>query len=246
MFDTLHAKSDPHPSPGGLADPEDDPRTTWDFSTASAGSEKKKKKKTKSRCLRTLAGVKGHLLTAWALALSLGGATEGHQYLFTHTVRLVLRLAALLHHTAAAAATGRDATGGVSQLFDAFLTFLPWDALHPSGAQSRLGSVVELTRKLAHLLASPPPDVWPGGDSGSRFSSQSITGALCVVRQAADGLDRAYTLQQRRVWASAAQGSGEELRCSDVYRVPLLQDVTEGRAGFTNQSLPVPQRPSSR
>ena len=251
MFDTLHARPDGGPagSPGGLADPENDPTTTWDFSSAT-GSEKKKKKTS----LRTLGGVKVHLLTAWALGLSVGGASEEHQYLLTHTVRLVLRLAALLHYTTSTAA-GHSGTGGVcgssrvSQLFSAFLVFLSWDAFH-TGGQSRLGSVVELTQKLAHLLLSPLPDALPRGRSGSRLSSQSMSSALLVVRQAAGSLDHAYTLQQRQVWASAPQGSDTdrptELWSSDVYRVPLLQDLNEGRSAFNSQSLPMPQRPSSR
>ncbi|CAL8321801.1 unnamed protein product [Lota lota] len=209
MFDTLHARSDPQlaGSPGGPADPEDDQRTTWDFSSAT-GSEKKS-----SWSLRTLVGVKVHLLTAWALGLSLGGAAEEHQYLLTLTVRFVLRLAALLHYTASTTASaGHTGTinicssSRVSQLFSAFLVFLSWDAFHP-GAQSRLGSVVELTQKLAHLLLSPLPDALPRGRSGSQLSSQSISSTLRVVRQASDSLDHAYILQQRQVWASAPQES---------------------------------------
>jgi hypothetical protein len=246
MFDTLHARPRPHSTGSfeGPADPQDDPPATWDSFSATCEKEKKT-----SWSMRTLGGVKVHLLTAWALGLSLGGASEEHQYLLTHTVRLVLRLAALLHYTASTtSSTGVCGSSRVSQLFSAFLVFLSWDAFHPGG-QSRLASVVELTHKLAHLLLSPLPDAWPKGRSGSQFSSQSISSALRVVRQGADSLDHAYTLQQRQVWASAPQGSGKdrptELWSSDVYRVPLLQDLNEGGTEFS-QSLPVPQRPSSR
>ncbi|KAJ3604992.1 hypothetical protein NHX12_027043 [Muraenolepis orangiensis] len=248
MFDTLHARWDTlsPAGPGGPADPgEDDLRMTRDFFSSTGDSEKNKKMSRSSRVLRR---VKGHLLSAWALGLSLGASAEERRHLLlTHAVRGVLRLAALLHYTAGTAGK-RNISGGSdpSQLFDAFLVFLPWDAFRPAG-QSCLGPVVELTQKLVRLLLSPlPGSSLPRGRCGSPLSSQSIASALRLVQQAADSLDHTYTLQQRHVWASS-QDEPAHLWTSDVYHVPLLQALDQGRCGLSGQlSLPVPQRPSSR
>jgi len=271
MFDTLHARPDPHPGvpggPGVLVDPEDDQKTTWDFFSAADSSEKKMKKKKKAALLslRTLRKVRGHVLGAWALGLSLGEPAEEYQALLVHTVRCVLRLAALLHYTASVAATGKknvslgDGGGSrVSQLFGAFLVFLSWDAVRCGRRTSRLASVVELTQGLTQLLLSPLPPTGPPHLPRNPLTSQSIAAALRVVRQAGDSLDHTYTLQQRHVWTAAnppaPQGSSQEdkpsllllLWSSDVYRVPLLQDLRSGRSRRTIQSVPPPQRPSSR
>ncbi|XP_054613801.1 ciliogenesis and planar polarity effector 1 isoform X2 [Dunckerocampus dactyliophorus] len=218
MFDTLHAL-DPKlvPSPVPEEDSED----------------------ITQRFQHELAKIQNGLLTAWALCMSLGNAVENRAHLLKYTVYLIAQLSAFLHLIPSADVhSGKSSSLGSSWLFQllkTLLSFLPWD--HSSAPHS-LGLVVELSKQLVHLLLGSQAEACPTG------RSDILRRAVLILNLVSDSLDRAYSLQQRSVWASEEKDS--QIVSSDVYHVPLLQDDREDKCRVVHQGLPVPQRPSSR
>lgn len=230
MFDTLHALLEPQTGRGAAADP----KCERNF----VDSERKT-----PALLRELGQIQGSLLTAWALGLSLGSTVAKRGHLLKHTLRCVLRFAALLHLIPNSAVHAKNKNISVSacmlHLLKTLLSFLPWDTTGSDGLNC-LGLVVELSKQLVCMLLSPGPESYQSGYG--QVSSQSLSTALLILQLTSDSLNYTYSLQQRTVWTSSQQDS---LQPSDIYHVPLLQDKEE-KPCFVHQALPVPQRPSSR
>uniref|UniRef100_A0A3B5A294 Ciliogenesis and planar polarity effector 1 n=1 Tax=Stegastes partitus TaxID=144197 RepID=A0A3B5A294_9TELE len=193
---------------------------------------------------RRLGKIQSRLLTAWAFGLSLGNAVEHRARLLKHTLRCVVRFAALLHlMPSSAVQTGEKS---LLHLIKALLSFLPWDST-PSEGPRCLGLMVEFSKRIVRLLLTPHPDSYQTSDC--HLSSQSLSRVMFVLQLVSDSLDHTYSLQLRTVWSSAEKENPSQppqLLPSDVYYVPLLQDEKEEKSSFVQQASPVPQRPSSR
>lgn len=230
MFDTLHALD----TQTGLV-------TNPDFEEDFEETERKT-----SLLHRELGRIQTKLLTAWAFGMSLGNAVENRTCLLKHTLYCVVRFAALLHLTPRP--VGHTGEKSISvcllNLLKALLSFLPWDSPHSDGPCC-LGLVVELSKRLVHLLLSPQPESRLTGHCLS-LSSHGLSSVLRILGLLSDSLDHAYSLEQRTVWCSAEKGPLSKLWPSDVHYVPLLQDDRVGKSSFVHQARPVPQRPSSR
>ncbi|XP_061731707.1 ciliogenesis and planar polarity effector 1 isoform X1 [Nerophis ophidion] len=179
--------------------------------------------------------IQNGLLTAWALCMSLGAALENRAHLLKYAIYRLAQLAAFLHLIPSSDVRSGKGSSWLLQLLKTILSFLPWD--HSGGPQA-LGLVVELSRQLVHLLLGPQSEFCPA----SRL--ESLCRAVLILNLVSDSLDRAYSLQQRSVWASAEKDP--QIASSDVYHVPLLQEGKEKERGVARQGLPVPHRPSSR
>ncbi|XP_008284693.1 uncharacterized protein C5orf42 [Stegastes partitus] len=225
MFDTLHAL-DTHTDPS--------PDYERDFVETDR----------KTPLHRRLGKIQSRLLTAWAFGLSLGNAVEHRARLLKHTLRCVVRFAALLHlMPSSAVQTGEKS---LLHLIKALLSFLPWDST-PSEGPRCLGLMVEFSKRIVRLLLTPHPDSYQTSDC--HLSSQSLSRVMFVLQLVSDSLDHTYSLQLRTVWSSAEKENPSQppqLLPSDVYYVPLLQDEKEEKSSFVQQASPVPQRPSSR
>ncbi|KAM3874280.1 ciliogenesis and planar polarity effector 1 [Diretmus argenteus] len=238
MFDTLHARLDTQTGPAPVTDPHE--KTHVD-------SERKT-----PTLLRELGRIQGSLLKAWALGVSLGSTVEQRERLLKYTLHCVVRFAALLRLIPSSRVDTVKKNSSFSSrllhLLKALLSFLPWDATHTAGPGC-LGLVIELSKRLVHLLLSPHPESYQTDHSNCQLSSQSLSTALLILQLASDSLDHTYSLQQRTVWASTQQESLSQpphLSPTDVYYVPLLQHEKKGKPIFAHQALSVPQRPSSR
>ncbi|XP_042251450.1 ciliogenesis and planar polarity effector 1 isoform X3 [Thunnus maccoyii] len=230
MFDTLHALDI---NTGLVPSPDHE----MDF----AETERKT-----SLLHRELGKIQSRLLTAWAFSMSLGNTVENKSCLLKHTLYCVVRLAALLHLIPGSTVNAGKRNTSVStcllHLLKALLSFLPWDSAHSDGPCC-LGLVVELSKRLVHLLLGPQPEFYQTGHC--QLSSHSLSTALLILQLVSDSLDHTYSLQQRGVWSSAENQPLHQWP-SDVHCVPLLQNEKEEISSFVYQAQPVPQRPSSR
>eukprot|EP00064_Thunnus_orientalis_P007705 superscaffoldBa00000871_g7727 len=195
---------------------------------------------------RELGKIQSRLLTAWAFSMSLGNTVENKSCLLKHTLYCVVRFAALLHLIPGSTVNTGKRNTSVStcllHLLKALLSFLPWDSAHSDGPCC-LGLVVELSKRLVHLLLGPQPEFYQTGHC--QLSSHSLSTALLILQLVSDSLDHTYSLQQRTVWSSAENQPLHHWP-SDVHCVPLLQNEKEEVSNFVYQAQPVPQRPSSR
>ncbi|XP_027137955.1 ciliogenesis and planar polarity effector 1 isoform X4 [Larimichthys crocea] len=236
MFDTLHAL-DTQADTGLVTSP----KYETDFV----------EKQRKSPLLnRELGKIQSKLLTAWAFGMSLGNTVENRTRLLKHTLYCVVRFAALLHlipTPSSAVHTGKkniSVSTRLLHLLKAIISFLPWDGTHSDGPRC-LGLVVELSKRLIHLLLNPHPESHQIGHC--QLSSHRLSTVLLILQEVSDSLDHTYSLQQRTVWSSAEKESQPpRLWTSDEHNVPLLQDKDEEKSSFIHQAQPVPQRPSSR
>ncbi len=196
---------------------------------------------------RELGKIQSKLLTAWAFGMSLGNAVENRNRLLKHTIYCVVRFAALLcliPNSVGHTRKKSSVRNRLLQLLKALLSFLPWDVTHSDG-QLCLGLMVELSKRLIHLLLTPHPDSHQTGYC--QLSCHSLSTVLHVLQQVSDCLDHTYSLQQRTVWSSAEKESQQpQLWPSDVHNVHLLHTKKEEKSTFVCQAHPVPQRPSSR
>lgn len=197
-----------------------------------------------------LGKIQSKLLTAWAFGMSLGNTVEHRTRLLKQTLYYVVRLAALLHLIPTSIVHSGKKSTLVStyllQLLKALLTFLPWDSTHSDGPRC-LGLLVDLCKRLVHLLLSPLPKSYQTGHC--QLSSQSLATALFALQLVSDSLDRTYSLQQRTFWSSVEKESlsqTPQVWSSDVHYVPLLQNDKEDKPSSLHQTQPCPQRPSSR
>ncbi|KAG7498681.1 cilioproteinsis and planar polarity effector 1 isoform X1 [Solea senegalensis] len=188
---------------------------------------------------RELGKIQSRLLTAWAFSMSLGSAVEHRAHLLKHTVFYVVRFAALLHLIPSK--TNTSVSTRLLHLIKALLSFLPWDNTHSDGTRC-LGLVVELSKRLVHLLMTPHPTSYQSGHY--QLSSQSLSTILHILQLVSNSLDNAYSLQQRTIWSSAEKESLSQP--SDVHHVPMLRDEKEKKLTSLNNGQPIPQRPSSR
>ncbi|XP_062290536.1 ciliogenesis and planar polarity effector 1 [Scomber scombrus] len=195
---------------------------------------------------RELGKIQSRLLTAWAFSMSLGDTVENKAYLLKHILNCVVRLAALLHLIpSSTVSTGKINTSDSTcllHLLKSLLSFLPWDRANSDGPHC-LGLMVELSKRMVHLLLSPHPESYQTGHSA--LSSHSLSTVLLILQLVSDSLDQTYSLHQRTVWSSAENQPPHQWP-SDVHCVPLLQDEKEEISSFVYQARPVPQRPSSR
>ncbi|KAL0965668.1 hypothetical protein UPYG_G00284190 [Umbra pygmaea] len=213
MFDTQHALPDtlvdrgPHPDPDA----------------SSAKSEGRHPALTPE-----LRVVRGCLLTAWGLAVSLGDAVEQREQMLMFTAHCAVRLVAVLRLTTGShpgrtkKRTAAPFSSLLLHLLGNLLSFLPWDGPH-TGGRSGLGAAVELTGQLVGLLLSSPP-----GQSSSKASSQTLSTALRLLQLVSQTLDHTYSLRQKHPGA-------------DVYEVTFLKEDCGPL-----EDVPPPQRPSSR
>uniref|UniRef100_A0A7N8WQ10 Ciliogenesis and planar polarity effector 1 n=1 Tax=Mastacembelus armatus TaxID=205130 RepID=A0A7N8WQ10_9TELE len=196
-----------------------------------------------------LGKIQTKLLTAWAFGMSLGNAVEHRIRLLKHNLYCVVRFAALLHLIPSSVVHAGKKNNSVStcllRLLKALLALLPWDCTHSDGPPC-LGLMVELCKKLVHLMLTPCPE----SDQVNHYelSSQTLSTSLVILQLVSDSLDHTYSLQQSAFWSSAENGSlsqPPQLWPSDVHHVPLLQDEKEEKPSFLHQTQPVPQRPSN-
>lgn len=227
MFDTLHAMETCN-DPAFLVDP-----NYKDFVESESIPLQQELGKIQSR-----------LLTAWAFGMSLGNAVEHRVSLMKHTLRCVIRFAALLHLLPSSMVhTGRKnhpTFACLLHLIKSILSFLPWDRTS-SGELCCLGLLVEFSKCTAHLLLTPHPDSYLTGHC--LVSSQSLSRIIKVLQLVTDSLDRAYSLQPSEEEVTLSQ---PHVWPSDVYRVQLLQNENTENSISTHQALPGPHRPSSR
>ncbi|CAK6959484.1 ciliogenesis and planar polarity effector 1 [Scomber scombrus] len=192
---------------------------------------------------RELGKIQSRLLTAWAFSMSLGDTVENKASLLKHTLNCVVRLAALLHLIpSSTVSTGKINTSDSTcllHLLKSLLSFLPWDRANSDGPHC-LGLMVELSKRMVHLLLSPHPESYQTGHSA--LSSHSLSTVLLILQLVSDSLDQTYSLHQRTVWSSAENQPPHQWP-SDVHCVPLLQDEKEEISSFVYQARPVPQRP---
>lgn len=235
MFDTIHAL-DTHT--------DTTPITCSDFEKDSPEAKRK------TPLPRDLAKIQSRLLTAWAFGMSLGNAVEHRARLLRHTLRCVVRFAALLHLIPSSRVrTDKKNTSASSRLIHltkALLSFLPWDGTHSDGPRC-LGLVVEFSKRIICLLLTRHPYSYQ--TSHNHLSSQSLSRVIFVLQLVSDALDHTYSLQQRTLWSSAEKESlsqPAQLWPSDVHHVPLLQAEKELKSSSACQAQPFPQRPSSR
>lgn len=236
MFDTLHAL-DSHTDTGLITCP--------DYENDFVETERK------IYLLHCELGkIQSKLLTAWAFGMSLGNAVEHRTHLLKHTLCIVVQFAALLHLIPASIVHTEKKNTSVStcllHLLKALLTFLPWDSTHSDGPCC-LGLMVDLCKRLVHLLLSPLPESYQ--TDHYQLSSQILSTAMFILQLFCDSLDHTYTLQQRTLWSSAEKESCSQppqLWYSDVHHVPLLQNEKEEKLSSLHQAQPFPQRPSSR
>ncbi|KAK2819157.1 hypothetical protein Q5P01_024718 [Channa striata] len=233
MFDTLHAL-DTQTDTGLVTDPDDEN----DLET--------NRKASHLHC--ELGKIQSKLLTAWALGMSLGNAVEHRAYLLKHTLHNVVHFAALLHliPISIVPTEKKNSSANILHLLKTLLTFLPWDSIHSDGSQC-LGMVVELSKRLIHLLLTPRPESYWSGPC--QLPSQTLSTALFILRLVSDSLDHAYSLHQKDLWSSVEKESYSyrvQLSTSDIHYVPLLQNGKEEKPSSLDQAQPFPQRPSSR
>ncbi|XP_064163689.1 ciliogenesis and planar polarity effector 1 isoform X2 [Anguilla rostrata] len=212
MFDTLHAHSD------SRLDDLHDPEETGDEEGGSPP------------VLDELERAQRSLLTAWALAVSMGDVLEDGGRLLRSVVRCAVRLAGLLR--VALPKGEKPPAPGLScawPLFRNLYALLPWDGLRGGGC---LGAAVELTGRVVRLILSPLSDDAPKrGRPG--LVPQTLSSALLFLRMASRSLDLAYSLPQ-----------GAPPLASDVFSVPFLKEGNE--SGVSQNALLAGQRPSSR
>ncbi|XP_034047925.1 ciliogenesis and planar polarity effector 1 isoform X2 [Thalassophryne amazonica] len=234
MFDTLHALDAPTDS-GLFSDP--------DLEKHSAKSDRKSLLRH-----RDLRKIQARLLTAWAFGMCPGDAVENRSHLLKQTLLCMVRFAALLRLIPSSVVQrGKKNTtdsARIMHLLKAILSFLPWDITYSPGSQC-LGEVVEFSKRVVRLLLTPHPESYQTGLL--QLSSHSLSTALVILRLVSDSLEHTYSLQQRTLWSTAEKESLSELnqlRPSDIYCVPLLQD--EKHPDFIHQVQTSPHRPSSR
>lgn len=190
-----------------------------------------------------LGKIQSKLLTAWAFAMSLGNTVENRTVLLKHNLRCMLRFAALLQLIPSSAVHAEKRKISVLRLLRAILTFLPWDGI-PAGGPQCLGLVVSFTQQLIRLLLTPNHTSQQAGQCP--LSSCSLSTVLLILKQVSEALDHSYSLQKRIVWVCAGKEPQAHLCPSDVHHVPQLEDSKDEKSSFTNQTRPLPQRPSSR
>lgn len=178
-----------------------------------------------------LDGAQHFLLTAWALAVSLGGRVEQRPRLLRYAVRCSSRLAQLLRLGDGLAkkkkAAKRTWVSRVLHLFQALLSFLPWDGPCVSGG-SGVAALVELSRSFAELLLSSGPDL--------TISSHSLAAAAGLLQFATRCMDDAYSPPPRTL--------PQHTHSSDVYRTLMLQEQSTTVDPESVQACP--QKPSAR
>ncbi|KAM9793985.1 ciliogenesis and planar polarity effector 1 isoform 1-T1 [Syngnathus typhle] len=194
------------------------------------------------RCLRRdLSKIQNGLLTVWALCMSLGAAVENRAHLLECTVIRVAQLAALFHLMPKSSSdSGKSGPSGfacILEFLKALFGILPWDNTHSDGSPG-LAMVVELCKRLVHLLLAPPPDS-PPPQCINRLSE-----AVLILQLASDALDCAYSLQKSTLWSSTEKDP--RFSALDVHHVPLLQEYGEIQYDLGHPVLPLSQRPSSR
>ncbi|KAM4527651.1 ciliogenesis and planar polarity effector 1 isoform 2-T2 [Odontesthes bonariensis] len=229
MFDTLHAL-DTHNGP--------------DCDRDSVETEKK------TALHRELRKIQSRLLTAWAFGMSLGNAVKHRVHLLRHTLYCAVQFAALLHlmptpvvHTGE---KNKSTSNRLLHLIKALLSFLSWDST-PSDEPQLLGLMVEFSKWIVRLLLTPHPD--SRQITHCHLSSQTLSRIMRILQMVSDSLDYTYRLRQKNVWSTSEEESPSQpplLWPSDVYQVSLLQDEMKDESSFSDQTQPVPQRPSSR
>lgn len=199
------------------------------------------------RIHRQLGKIQSKLLTAWAFAMSLGNTVENRTLLLKHSLRCVLRFAALLQlNPSSVVHTGKkkiSVHACLLRLLRSLLAFLPWDGIHSDGPRCH-GLVVSFSQQLIHLLLTPKPQSQQTGPCP--VSSYSLSTVLLILQQVSDSLDYTYSLQQRIVWLSAGKDPQPHLCPSDMHHVPQLQDKKEEKPSFTRQIHSLQHRPSNR
>lgn len=178
-----------------------------------------------------LDGAQRLLLNAWALAVSLGGRVEQRPRLLRYAVRCSSRLALLLRLGDRLAKKKSKAkrtwVSRVLHLFQALLSFLPWDGPRVSGG-SGVAALVELSRSFAELFLSPGPDL--------TISSHSLAATAGLLRLATRCMDDTYSPTPRTL--------RQHTYSLDEYRTLMLQERATTTDPESVQACP--QKPSAR
>lgn len=169
-------------------------------------------KPTSSVIQEDLTRVYRHLLTVWALVLSLGGAVEQRERLLKYTITCVVRLINLLR--VSDSIIKRNKGSWVTRtlcILRTLLSFLPWDATRCKES-SCLPVAVELSRRFVGMFL-------PSSDFA--LSSHSFSAALLVLREASRSVNFTYSLQSRALHYGE---NDQVLFSSDMFAAPLLHE----------------------